>query len=72
MHHEVRRSRLRRQLHRGPAREIVVRSRPHVEDFFFADIDPTITDKSWNVGRSLWSAREFGPLLLDAAKPKAR
>ena len=47
-------------------------SRRHVEDFFFADIDTTITDKSWGVGRSLWSAREFGSLLLDAAKPKAR
>ena len=53
-----------------PHGEIVIRS--HVEDFFFADIDPNITDKAWGVGRSLWSAREFGPLLLDAANPKAR
>ena len=55
-----------------PHGEIVVRSRRHVEDFFFADIDPNITDKAWGVGRSLWSAREFGPLLIDAAKPNAR
>ena len=55
-----------------PHGEIVVRSRRHVEDFFFADIDTNITDKAWGVGRSLWSAREFGPLLLDAANPKAR
>ena len=55
-----------------PHGEIVIRSRRHVEDFFFADIDPNITDKAWGIGRSLWSAREFGPLLLDAAKPKTR
>jgi predicted amidohydrolase len=53
-----------------PHGEIVVRSRRHVEDFIFADIDPTIADKNWNVGRSLWSAREFGRMLMDAAKEK--
>ncbi len=51
-----------------PHGEILVRSRRHVEDFLFADIDPNVTDKSWNVGRSLWSAREFGHMLIDAAK----
>jgi predicted amidohydrolase len=55
-----------------PHGEIVVRSRRHVEDFIFADIDPAITDRAWKVGRSLWSAREFGPMLLEAAKEKGR
>lgn len=50
-----------------PHGEIVVRSRRHVEDFLFADIDPTITDRSWNVGRSMWSAREFGQQLQKLA-----
>ncbi len=55
-----------------PHGEIVVRSRRHVEDFIFADIDPTIADRAWKVGRSLWSAREFGQMLLEAAKEKGR
>jgi predicted amidohydrolase len=50
-----------------PAGEMVVRSRRHREDFIFADIDPTPTDRAWDVGRSLWSAREFGKLVLAAA-----
>ena len=50
-----------------PHGEIVVRSRRHVEDFLFAVIDPNITDRSWNVGRSMWSAREFGQQLLKLA-----
>jgi predicted amidohydrolase len=50
-----------------PAGEMVVRSRRHREDFIFADVDPAVTDKAWGAGRSLWSAREFGKLLLDAA-----
>jgi len=53
-----------------PHGEIVVRSRRHVEDFLFADIDPTISDRSWNVGRSMWSAREFGQQLLKIATPE--
>ena len=52
-----------------PHGEIVVRSRRHVEDFLFADIDPAITDRSWSVGRSMWSAREFGQQLLKLANP---
>lgn len=50
-----------------PHGEIVVRSRRHKEDFIFADIDLTIVDRGWGVGRSLWSAREFGRLLMSAA-----
>jgi predicted amidohydrolase len=54
-----------------PSGEMVVRSRRHREDFILADVDPAATDKAWGVGRSLWSAREFGKLLLDAAgRPK--
>ena len=47
-----------------PHGEIIVQSRRHVEDFFFADIDTLIADQSWGVGRSMWSAREFGQQLL--------
>lgn len=50
-----------------PAGEILVRSRRHKEDFLFADVDPTPTDRGWGVGRSLWSAREFGAILAEAA-----
>ena len=52
-----------------PDGEILVRSRRHKEDFIFADVDPKMAeDKSWKVGRSLWSAREFGKALLAAAE----
>ncbi len=54
-----------------PHGEILVRSRRHEEDFLFADTDPNITDKSWNVGRSMWSAREFGQQLLKLATGNA-
>lgn len=50
-----------------PHGEIVVRSRRHQEDFLFADIDPAIIDRGWGVGRSLWSAREFGRMLIEAS-----
>src|SRR5207249_4775195 len=51
-----------------PHGEILVRSRRHQEDFLFADIDPgAAVDTNWKVGRSLWSIREFGKALLDAA-----
>lgn len=50
-----------------PHGEIVVQSRRHAEDFLFADIDSTITDRGWGVGRSMWSAREFGQHLLKLA-----
>ncbi len=51
-----------------PAGEIIVRSRRHHEDFIFADIDPTVGDKNWGVGRSLWSAREFGEHLREITR----
>jgi predicted amidohydrolase len=51
-----------------PHGEILVRSRRHQEDFLFADIDPKVTDTSWKVGRSRYSLRELGKLLLEAAK----
>lgn len=51
-----------------PHGEMLVRSRRHVEDFIVADIDPALAaDWVWGVGRSLWSQREFGKLLADAA-----
>jgi len=50
-----------------PSGEMVVRSRRHREDFIFADVAPAVTDKAWGVGRSLWSTREFGKILLSAA-----
>ena len=49
-----------------PHGEILVRSRRHQEDFLFADIDPSVTDTAWRVGRSAFSAREFGSALLEA------
>jgi predicted amidohydrolase len=51
-----------------PHGEIAVRSRRHVEDFLYLDIDPVI-DRAWNVGRSLWSAREFGDQLMKLSRP---
>lgn len=50
-----------------PYGEIIVRSRRHVEDFLFAEIDPAIADRNWGIGRSMWSAREFGEQLLKLA-----
>ncbi len=50
-----------------PHGEILVRSRRHAEDFLFADIDPTSADTSWKLGRSMWSAREFGEQLRKLA-----
>ena len=52
-----------------PFGEMVVRSRRFREDFIFADVDVSMAqDTAWKVGRSLWSFREFGPLLADAAR----
>jgi predicted amidohydrolase len=51
-----------------PFGELVVRSRRHHEDFIFADIDPAMArNTSWKIGRSLWSHREFGKFLEEAA-----
>lgn len=46
-----------------PWGEMLIRSRRHREDYIFADIDVTVQDKAWGVGKSLWSAREFGEQL---------
>ncbi len=51
-----------------PHGEIVVRSRRHHEDMIFADIEPE-SDRAFGVGRSLWSAREFGQMLIKIAAP---
>ncbi|MBI5759745.1 MAG: carbon-nitrogen hydrolase family protein [Planctomycetales bacterium] len=48
-----------------PHGEIITRSRRHQEDFIFADIDTTITDRAWGGGRSLFSAREFGRQMME-------
>jgi predicted amidohydrolase len=50
-----------------PNGEMLIRSRRHQEDFIFAAIDPSSRDTSWKVGRSLYSLRELGKQLLDAA-----
>jgi predicted amidohydrolase len=50
-----------------PFGEILVRSRRHQEDFIFADVDPGMAeDRAWQLGRSRWSARQFGAALLAA------
>jgi len=51
-----------------PGGEILVRSRRHVEDFIFADIDLARgPDKAWGVSKSAWSHREFHALVAEAA-----
>ena len=51
-----------------PFGEIVVRSRQYEEDFLIADVSLTLArDNNCKGGRSLWSFREFGKLLADAA-----
>ncbi len=55
-----------------PAGEIVVRSRRHEEDFILSDIDVTVTDKAWGVGKSFWSAREFGDQLRQLVEKASR
>jgi predicted amidohydrolase len=53
-----------------PRGEIVVRSRRHREDFLFVDIDTAFEDRSWGVGKSLWSAREFGEQLMEMVRQR--
>lgn len=53
-----------------PYGEIVVRSRRHQEDFIFTDIDLSIQDRNWGVGRTLWSAREFGDRLMEITRKR--
>ncbi len=50
-----------------PGGEIVIHSRRHVEDFFFADLDLTIADHYRRNHRSLFSHREFAKHLAEAA-----
>jgi len=49
-----------------PYGEVLVRCRRMREDLIFADVDLTVTDKAWKVGRSLWSVQEFHKQLLKA------
>lgn len=54
-----------------PDGEVLARSSRQVEDMLLADIhpnDPAHIDRNWKVGRSVWSAREFGRILQDAIK----
>lgn len=52
-----------------PLGEMLVRTRRHVEDFLIAGLDLSLTrDGAWGVGKSLWSAREFGEILKDAMR----
>jgi predicted amidohydrolase len=52
-----------------PDGEILVRSKRHQEDIIFADIEPNRhIDRNWKIGRSAWSAREFGRFLEEALR----
>lgn len=55
-----------------PWGEIMVRSRRQQEDFIFADIDTNIVDRGWSIGRSMWSAREFGEHLRTIVEKSAK
>lgn len=55
-----------------PAGQMVVCSKLQREDFIFADIDPPKDDQAWGVGKSHWSAREFGPMLADALQERTK
>jgi predicted amidohydrolase len=51
-----------------PFGEMVVRSRQYDEDFLIADINLALARENYcKAGRALWSFREFGRLLADAA-----
>ena len=54
-----------------PHGEIVARTRRHVEDVLVCDVAPhaaEFQDSAWGLGRSQWSAREFGELLSEALR----
>ncbi len=56
-----------------PNGEIVTRSQRHVEDILLCDIhpnDPGYIERHWGIGRSAWSAREFGGILRQALDEK--
>lgn len=55
-----------------PWGEIVVRSRRHREDLIFADIDQNVVDGGFGIGKSLWSAREFGEQLRAIVDQRTR
>jgi predicted amidohydrolase len=55
-----------------PWGEIMVRSRRQQEDFIFADIDTNVVDRGWSIGRSMWSAREFGEHLRTIAEKSTK
>ncbi len=55
-----------------PMGQFVVCSKLHQEDLILADIDPPTPDKSWGLGRNLWSAREFGGILADVVKERLK
>ena len=55
-----------------PWGEILVRSRRQQEDFIFADIDTNVVDRGWSIGRSMWSAREFGEHLRAIAEKSTK
>jgi len=50
-----------------PFGEMVARSRRHKEDFVFADVDTSITDRVFDVGRSRYSILELGMQAIAAA-----
>lgn len=52
-----------------PLGEILIRTRRHVEDFLVADLDLGLTrDSAWGLGKSRWSAQQFGPILQNVIK----
>ncbi len=55
-----------------PWGEIMVRSRRQQEDFIFADIVTNVVDRGWSIGRSMWSAREFGEQLRAIVEKSAK
>lgn len=55
-----------------PSGEILVRSKRGQEDFLFADVETNLQDRSWGVGRSLYSIREFGKHLQEAMDAATR
>jgi predicted amidohydrolase len=51
-----------------PFGEIVARSRRHKEDYVFAEIDTTISDPTFKVGRSKYSLQQLSKQLLEAVE----
>jgi hypothetical protein len=51
----------------APHGQVVARIRRHREDFIAADADASTRATDWGVGRSLYSLRELGKQLPDAA-----